>query len=340
MIHFDDGEFEIAVVTCRRPEFVRGWLDKCYCHAQKRNIRVSIYDSSPDDLTKRVVEEYRKNSGEIEYHRVDDSVSVGYKPMFPIYNSKSEYLWICGDSRYHDFDQLEQVLFPCIKEKKHDYIVINLDHLVNLDDTVFMDENELFVSAFIPSTCIGMSIYRLSLFESLKNDPVLLERCDSSYKDNYGFGHLGYFYTVFSMGKYVSALLNVKTYEIMKKKKVQLWRTRFYGCWAEDLCAIVDRLPDSYLSKEKVLKEVWQTMRLDSFSYCYKARKYGDLNIEYFNKLIDEGVWKRLTNKQTRLKFFAIAPIRLLDFIFICYSGLRKLKLICGSLTNTNDGIR
>lgn len=331
-ICFQDNEFEIAVATYKRPEFIKRWLDKCYQAVVERNIRLSVYDSSPDDNTESYIEAFNKNKGQkVDYHRIDTETFIGYKPMIPILESAAEYLWVSGDSRYHDFDELDERVFPLIKNKSIDYAVINMINNGSETETVIDNHDEMLRKCFVSSTCIGMSIYRTAIFDPIKKDPDLKKSYDLLFANNFGFGWLGYFYSVYAMQKYRTALINVKVNNILKKK-TQTWAVRFYGCWADDLCQIIDNIPDSYTNKGEVPKETWSVMNLDSFSYCYRVRKYGDLNGDKFDELERNGTLKRLSDNRSRIKLFAVAPMQVLDiayFIFrVCSKGKRGIKKI------------
>lgn len=322
MVQFDAGEFEIAVATYRRPEFVRIWLDKCYEPAIGRNILLSVYDSSPDDETEKMIGSFNEGRDvKVQYHHVDEGTVIGYKPMLPILNTKSTYLWVSGDSRYHDFDELDEKLFPMIKNRNIDYAVINIGDKRRLQDTVFDDKGEMLHACFVTTTCIGMSIYRTAIFDIIRNNPSLLEQYDKRFGNNYGFAWLGYFYNVYAMGEYKAALVNAGTKSILKKAKIQSWAVRFYGCWAEDLCQIIDGIPDSYADKDSIPKETWDVMGLDSISYGYKARKYGDLDTEKYIELERNGMIAKLTDKPGRIRFFATAPMPVIE----CINGVYEV---------------
>ena len=138
MIVFDNNQLEIAVSTYKRPEYIETWLNKCYQSATDRNIAISICDSSPDDRTEKVVKKFNSEKlSKVDYHRVDSSTIIGYKPMVSILETSAEYLWVAGDSRYHYFDELDEKVFPYIKDRSIDYVVINVGNNYQLPDTIY-----------------------------------------------------------------------------------------------------------------------------------------------------------------------------------------------------------
>ena len=321
MIRFDNGELEIALLTYKRAEFVKAWLDKCFQDISARNIKLSVYDSSPDDETEKLIQQYnQEHNAQIVYYRIDnEKIIIGYKTMAPILQSDAKYLWVCGDSRYQDFAELDKVVFPSIKNRVADYIVFNVINNMKLPDTLIEDLDELLYKAFVPSTCIGLSIYNLEMFKTFKQDKEMQERYDKLFRFNFGFGWLGYFYNVYATGKYKTLLVNVQNKSLLDLKKKQAWATKFYGCWCEDLCFVMDNIPDKYTNKDIIPANVWKVMKLDSLPSCLKARAYGDLDIEKYNKLIANGLLDRITKKKGRIKFFASLPKSFSKFLYDTY---------------------
>ena len=68
-------------------------------------------------------------------------------------------------------------------------------------------------------TCIGLSIYRSSIFDRLKSNNELLNICDKKFKHNYGFVWLGYFLEVFKEYLYTLVYYDVKINSILNEAK-------------------------------------------------------------------------------------------------------------------------
>ena len=110
----------------------------------------------------------------------------------------------------------------------------------------------------------------------------------------------------------------------MNKKKTQSWAVRFYGCWADDLCQIIDNIPDVYRGKNNIPKNTWKVMKLDNFTYGYLARKYGDLNAEKYEQMASNGMLDRITDNPKRIKFYATAPMWIIEAIYVSNLAVRK----------------
>ena len=317
MVIFDKGEFEIAIVTYNRSSFIEKWLDNCYLPAAQRNITISIYDSSTNDETRDYINAFNVNkNSKVEYFKLDSSTIIGYKPMCPILNCKAKFLWVSGDSRYHDFDELDEHLFKYIHSDTVDYAALAIVNNRENGGKIYTDHSEMIHDFFVSSTCIGLSVYRVSIFETIKNDKEYKSYLDGLFKENYAFAWLGYFYHVFSKENYRALFVNAKVYDILQDKKVQTWAKRFYGCWVDDLLELIDKLPDSYINKNMIPKEVWKIMYLDAVRYCYRARKKGDLNATKYIELKKDKKLYRVTDKIAKIGFFAKGPIFILTPIY------------------------
>lgn len=329
MIRFADGEFEVALMTYRRPVYVSGWLSRCLGPAADRNMMVSVYDSSPDRETEHVVREASEGlSYPVEYHRVEPETIIGYKPMLAILGTRARYLWVAGDSRYHDFSELDERVLGHLISGENEYVVINTGNNAQMPDTTFSDRDELIEAAFIPSTCIGLSFYDMSLFDQVRTGGPMRIECDRLFRNNYGFAWMGYFWTAFSEFGHAGRVANVGTYDVLPGPKRQAWARRFYGCWADDLLELVDGLPDSYACKETIPRMTWETMRLHSAHYSRLARRFGDLDRETYRRLSESGDLARLTEQTARIRFFAEAPLPAVEAAFIASRGLSKARRI------------
>lgn len=323
---FEDNVFEIALVTYNRPEFVQVWFDKCYSSACERNISVSVYDSSPNDDTLRVVELINdRNAKRINYFRIDSNIHIGYKPMYPILQSQSKYVWVSGDSRYHDFDELDKKVFPYLNQGI-DYVTMQILDGSNDEAKVYDDLGDFIHECFIPSTCIGLSIYKTDLFSELKLDLKKMEYYDNLFKENYAFAWLGYFYSIYAQNGHKAVCAKVHISNILSDKKIQTWAKRFYACWLVDLCQIIDNIPNCYSRKGDIPRETWQKMKLDSHLYCYRARKKGDLNAKSYEYYKENALLDRVVDCDKRIKFYAKAPMVVIEIVYKAYQFFSLMK--------------
>ncbi len=328
MICFENGELEVVVVTYNRKDFVEEWLIKNHDELTKRNIRIRIVDSSTNDDTEKYISWFNKEyNANVDYEHLNANVLLGYKPVKALLTATTEYTWITADSRYFDYDDMDNKVFPKIKDKI-DYIVMQIVNNENNDDKIYIDKSQFIHECFISTTCLGNSIYRNEIFKEIKNNTAERAICDQLFKENYAFAWLGYFYTEFAKKAYRVAFEKVKIINIYPEKKTPSWIRKFYGCWLVDLCEIVDNIPEIYNGKESIPAEVWKDMNLYGDAYSYMARKYGDLNSKSFNYFLDKGLISRITTNCKKIKFYALAPMPVVEiryFIFRCTDKIDRI---------------
>lgn len=306
MIQFDDNELEIALVTYNRSAFVQEWFDTCCEEFCKRNITISVYDSSNDGKTKSIVEAASlKYQHKIKYIYISDQLSVGHVVWEVIKNSKAKYIWPVGDSRRQDIEDLDEKVFPYIK-KNYDHIVLGaIDNWEN-DGTVYRNKHDMLYDCFISMTCTGYYIYRRAIFDPLLLDKELVAECDKKFDGNYGFTWMGYFLTAYSMDeKYETVFSFVRTIDIEPEKKVVRWNKYFFKCWCDDLCNIVDNCADVYKAEDDLLKKVWKYLAFDMAISLYKNCQDGVLNPDIFEKNVNK--LKRMSKDVDKIRGFAYA---------------------------------
>lgn len=340
MVTFETGEFEIAIATYNRPEFVAEWLERCYEQTRKRGIHLSIYDSSTNDETENYIRKFKacRNDADVEYCRVDSDVTIGYKSMLPLLHSASKYVWVSGDSRCQDFDLLDMKVFPYLKQDV-DCVILHATNNEENDGKVYTDKNEFLHDCFVSMTCLGLSIYKTIMFEPLKRDSKLKAQCDQKYQDNYAFGWIGYFLEMYALREYKAVFAVVPVINIKSDKKVASWFKKYYGCVIGDLCDLMDTVSDKYQCTEKVIRDTWKYLSHDIPTLCYETRKKGDLNPETYRKYKENGMLDRCTRKGDRLKRFAYASdgeveevlkreqeIEKKEFETLCRQNLERIK--------------
>lgn len=325
-VAFGDGELEVGLATCDRPEFVEEWFRKCLGPCAERNLHVVVYDSSTDDATAALVRRLNETRAErVGYVKVPSDVLIGQKPLWAIENSSAEYVWVSGDSRYPDFSQMDALVFPLVRDGLDFVTFYPMDGIG--PQVRYTDKDRFLYDAFASATCIGTSIFRAGLFEPLRKDESLRQRLDSLFDDNYGFAWLGYFYCLFGMHGSEAAYANVASRDILPSRKVQSWAKRFYGCWCEDLCKVIDGLPDDvYRGKGLVPKHVWDVMNLDSLDYCFRGRIGGDLTPANYSRFMESGMLERCTYGVDRMGRIASCPVSLARVFYFLLRSMRWVK--------------
>ena len=323
MFVFDNDEMEIVIATYNRADFVRKLLELYYEDCKIRNISIMVLDSSSNDDTKNVVEEEIQNERNIKYKRVSSDTIIGYKSVMALMESKAKYVWIMGDSRYQDLEEMDVRVFPLIKENIS-FITFWPDKR-KADCCVYDNINEFLLENLDSTTCIGTSIYNADLFRQFVSDSVNKNNLDELFAKNYGFAWLGYTYCALASVEGKFAYVNISYSNINSDKKIQTWAKRFYGCWCDDLCDLIEKLPDSYHSKNDVIRHLWKRLNLDSWGYAFKSRLHGDLNNDNYKRMLDSGRLQICTPKIGRLYFVVNMPKVVVSFVFCLYTFCAKM---------------
>ncbi len=314
MIKLDENELEMAMITYNRAEFVEEWLLHCLKDIIDRNIRLIIYDSSTDGKTKELIGVINKkqNGYVIQYEYISPDVWVGHVVLTAIMKSKSKYVWVVGDSRYHDFKDLDDKVFPAIKADM-DHIVLHILNNDENDGKVYENREEMLSECFVSMTCTGLYIYKTEIFRIFNEDRQLKELCEKKYLGNYAFTWIGYFLEAYARQSRKTQFLVVPVLSIMPKKKIQRWYKKFYGCWCGDLCDLMIGLSEYYHDTDTIIRQTWIYNNMDAVMYCYDVRNRGDLERETYDKYDALGYWQRCTDNTAVLREFAYAKDEEID---------------------------
>lgn len=307
MFVLENNKLEIALVTYNRPKFVEKWISLCLKDFLIRNIKVSIYDSSTNNETENIVNDVIRNGCYVEYNKIDSNTSIGFKPIYPILKSESEYIWVFGDSRFHDINDLDNEVFPIVNSSEYDCILLQIIGNCK-NDEVFYDKETFLRNCFISMTCIGMSIYKTELFKNVFIDDKK-EFCKKMFDDNYAFAWLGYFLTAYSCSENNKSILKkILINDLLPSQKVQQWRKRFLESWIQNLCDLLDRIPRKYGDIDYVINNIWKTLKLDSNSNLIRCRVSGELNIKTLKHYIKNGMIYRATNRVCFCRILCLIP--------------------------------
>lgn len=290
---FKSGELEIAICTYNRSEYIKEWINKCYKPATDRNIKISIYDSSSDNETKDFISKFNIGKDEynyIKYRKLPSETSIGCKPVYAMIESDAEYVWVSGDSRYHIFEELDETVFKAIK-LGYEFILISAADNRENHGKVYSEKKEFLYDCLTSLTCIGMSIYKTDMFRRLRVDEKYLNQLDEKYKNNYGFGWIGYFLECFSEPEYKAYFCSIETKNVLERKKHQYWSKHFMKCWCQNLCELLDRIPECYGNVDRAIRKTWENINLDTLDYFYESKF--DLTEEYFSFLFEKGYIQR-----------------------------------------------
>lgn len=302
---FDDDELEVILITYNRSKFVSEWIERCVDELFERNIKVSVYDSSTDEETKQEIEKenQKHQKNKIRYEYITSELSVGHVVLNAMMKSSAKYVWVVGDSRCHNFEDLDEKVFPYIKKGVEHIVLRTLNNEEN-DEKIYTDKTNMLNDCLVSMTCTGFYIYKTSIFDPLKKDETFRESCLKKYDDNYGFTWMGYFLEVYARDpNYRTVFVNVPVIVIEPEKKIKRWNRKFFKCWCDDLCNVVDGISQQYYVSDDLLKSVWNITGFDMAASLYKNCKDGVLNSEIYQKY--NQILGRVSNNVGKIESFA-----------------------------------
>ena len=135
---------------------------------------------------------------------------------------------------------------------------------------------------------------------------------------------MGYYLEALAEKEFKALAVKVPWHSLNPQKKVQHWNKKFYECWCDELCIIMDRLPSSVANKDLILQNTWKTMKLDGFDDLYLAKKAGGLKKADFSRMTSKGYLQRVTKKVSRFRIVTYTPAFLIAPFYFIYRLFRK----------------
>ncbi len=254
----------MVVPTCNRPGMVKEVLtyegdyykrypmDLCYC------------DSSADDRTKKVIEEYRDRSSlNLYYKRMSEELCLDYKLveiLKEVETTSYEYLWLVNDSVSIQKEALD-IVFSFL-EDGYDLIRLPLAGDGEQSDRICTSPNEWFCRCSQGMAHMASTVMCTSLLKKASHDWDYLSKRYIGGNE-LGDGH-GYFFMVAFFLEQILKLDEFKGIFIgnrvkwrrdspLKKDQVY-WKDYVFPAWAKSYVDTILRLPAKYSRKKEVIR--------------------------------------------------------------------------------------
>lgn len=168
---------EIVIPTYRNPACMNANLE-CMSRyfAEGHDFFISVYDSSEDDETQKIVEKYANDR--IVYHRLSPEIHVDEKTVYALKHATGKYVLLGGDGNITKIDEI----FHAIDFEKGEaeiYLIYNSssEHyhsfFKDLQKTEYTDKNEFFSLHYWYVTFYGGSICKSEIFHRMDENAVL-----------------------------------------------------------------------------------------------------------------------------------------------------------------------
>lgn len=309
----------MCIPTYGRSRVVEEMLCRCAQYYVELGLDIYIYDSSEDDDTKEVVEEYARRLGNIYYVKMPSDMHANMKvfKIFQQYNMKRRYdfIWLCGDAWQFSKRLMESVVLQL--DTQYDMIEINVAAVETVGTRVYTDYNEYLKDC----------AWHLSLFGAviLNVRTMLMEADWEYYEKKYNDKVLIYYSHV---GLYFERLAEKEQFKALHIRFNPSWgrtsRFRKQCAWYKDTFFIVcngwistiEALPDCYTAKEQAVLSLGINSQFKDETRFLELRAH---------KVYD---WKIYKNYKMQLCRMCKVPKAKLAFIACMPSGLalRKIK--------------
>lgn len=301
----------ICIPTFNRAAIIEETLLRTLEKYQQRDWDLFIYDSSTDNDTRSIVENYAKKFPGLFYKYIDSSIHSNlkvYTILQDFSNSKKyEYIWICTDTVTWSeelLDEIQSNLKLC-----YDLLIINYRDIEKIGTREFADCNNLFISCAWHMTYYGASIYRIRTM--LQEIPWAYLKERYCIPERINFSHVAFcFEKICTMSsfkaKHISFPVECLRVSPMKRNTVGWRNDAFYIfciCWPSMIMA----LPDCYKNKEFVIRQHGINSGLFLERSLIQFREDGLYTYEIYKKY--KKIWKNLTTLPCiKLKMISLFP--------------------------------
>ncbi len=307
MKQFDDNELEIAVLTRNRSEIMAVFLEKQMDQIEGINASFSVYDTSSDSSTEKLIKEYQNNGHNIKYEHGDYEKTIDEKYLDAILKSSAKYLWIMGDSNYMDIPTVVDKASGLIKS---DYeLIVVWNNLTN--ESEYSNVSDLFAECLWFMTWLGGPIVRRDIYKDIVTPDKKMDilRAGLSVRGSW-YSSLGIMFEALSQNKDIRAkVINVKTDSLATVEKKQAWVSNGYKIWCKDLCLLVDGFGDDFIGDgNKAIKNTWKQLSLDKMYWSSRFRAGNSLNKELFTEYDKQGFIDRVSSNKSKIRTWAYMP--------------------------------
>ncbi|SHN51045.1 hypothetical protein SAMN02745247_00633 [Butyrivibrio hungatei DSM 14810] len=320
----------ICIPTFKRPAHIKEYLEMSLVVLEKLAIDVYIYDSSDDDETENVVEEFRVNHNNLFIVKVESSVPSNVK-ILNIWSDETilngyDYVWMMGDSLRWS----EQVYRRVCAELDNNYPLIitdTYDHST-LGTVVLHDKQVVFEKCAHYLTLYGACILKTDTFlKGVDWEYIRKKYCDDRH---IGFSQLGVYFERLSQMEEINVLnlCCVIDYATISSglESNNHWRsTDFFNVLLGQWVNTIRDLPSCYKNKTKVIGMYEYYTHFINLQALKQMRSAGTYGIRQFFKYFFR--WKICT-AVPRMELFktAIIPIKGLTKLYDPREKISKLK--------------
>lgn len=271
----------VVVVSADRPDAIKGYLELCAKNFWDLGIDLRIFDSSDNEKTQSVVEQYSQQYDNVIYDKWDgiyDGFSIDKKVIdaYTKYSQDYDYVWLVRDG-------LPINIKSCITgidkymNKNIDVIALNetVRNFKNLQEKEYDNCIQFFKEQCTELQTLGFAVVNSKFIKNV------IEKCPLD-NSNYGLWQPIAFFQYWSKYKFSAAYwVGSLLIDNPQKAKGSFWTKNLIKQWGEKWYELIMGLPAIYDDyKTQVLPIETYDFSPFNFENMLKSRKLGGFNIQ------------------------------------------------------------
>ena len=287
----------LCITTYNRPQVIRDFFEKCGSYYLEAGIDIYIFDSSNNNDTKHVLDEWEdKNKGKAYYIKMPSAMHANMKvyKIWQFYGLKRKYdfVWMSGDV----LQFYEQGIRTIMDNLHTEYDLIELDiyDKGDIGYKLYTQADEFFTENAWKTTYFGTVI--------LNSHTVLANVDWNHYETKYkkkkfiNYSHVSFFFNrILELNDFKCMhlpLYNYFTKSVYKKEAG--WRKDTFPVLCKGGVSTIKALPSCYTNKKKAILDLGVNSVFYNADAFWKLKNEGIYNFRNFVKYFF--TWRKVCN--------------------------------------------
>jgi len=324
----DKRKLAICIPTYNRPDIIEELLKKSMETYSKFNFDLYIYDSSDNNKTQLITNEWQVKFYNLYYVSIDPEMHSNIKvyKIFQQYGlrNKYDYIWVCGDAIRWSIKVVQKIADSI--NNNYDIISLNYRDEEKIGDKEYTDKNEIFHELAWHFTLYGAVVLNTNTILNDVNWEVMVEKYDKP--DSVNFSHVGFYFEKlcemdsikvmnFSFSKYVltSSIL----------KEVSGWTQEVFFVWGVAWPNLINALPECYTDKAEVIRKNGIYSKVLNIEAFISYRRADIINLRTYLKYKE--IWEKVTYvSKIKILSISITPIIVINMFLKTLINIKSIK--------------
>ncbi|MFV0481254.1 MAG: glycosyltransferase family 2 protein [Campylobacteraceae bacterium] len=240
------SELSIVIPTYNRCEFIDYSLNIHIPIISKYKIQIFISDNASTDDTEKIVTKWMKKYDLLYYSKNKENLGADKNFELALKMPSSEYIWIIGDSKFFNYDCMENILSIIKSQKQVDAIIINDENRAKTKSQHFND----------PNTLLSELGWHMSQVSSLIYNKKLIEKANFCRYHNTNFIQLCIIFEYLATKQNIDVIWckDINVYSTKNEKLIKrTWHHLTFSIWADHWINAIMSLPPIYTLNNKLI---------------------------------------------------------------------------------------